>query len=378
MSYYKVAFDVEGPVTNPGQDHAKDVMTYFLERKLIDQEFHDLVLDTFDFIDDEQWREDRFSRDVRLRWSTGTMPSVVQLTAAMVGATDQDLYEIAKDRIVENDGILELFSKLQKRGLEIYLVTSAYAAAALEIGRKYGIPSSRIFTSGQRLSPEKLTRFDTTPDPESEIGERSVIPQLTEYRDALKDWLTRYLRLSKELKEAYETGTGVDVNSVRTRISVLFKHGNYSPAFLGLVEYILQSQYVTMGAHRKAEALQQIGGVPVYTGDGIVDADPLLYANASGGLGIAINCTSREALHSSAINLVTPTAEALYPLIKAVVAGRFYPEALSHELDDYEARLFTAYDIRNDFDDVLDANRKVKDSLKQKYREIGVQKGFSF
>jgi predicted HAD superfamily phosphohydrolase len=135
-----------------------------------------------------------------------------------------------------------------------------------------------------------------------------------------------------------------------------------------------------MGGHRKKLALMEIERREnvgkeslIYVGDGLVDADAFAYA----GHGISINCTNREALLSSEMNVATPTMFSLTVLIEFIASNQnltiqskdVLQKKMNEEISAEEgvvpqARVFSTKEIHNSTDVVTQANRLCKDYIK--------------
>jgi hypothetical protein len=147
------------------------------------------------------------------------------------------------------------------------------------------------------------------------------------------------------------------------------------------LEYLLYSEDGVMGAHRKKQALILIEKREkvrkehlIYIGDGMVDADPLAYA----GYGISVNCTNKDALFSSRLNVATPNLESLIPIVNFIASGkRMSPESKNDLEKEISKRipsraqatpasiLFTVNEIKADINAVTQANRLCKDYIKK-------------
>jgi predicted HAD superfamily phosphohydrolase len=147
------------------------------------------------------------------------------------------------------------------------------------------------------------------------------------------------------------------------------------------LRYLLYSEDGVMGAHRKKRALMSIEKLEkakkenlIYSGDSIVDADAIAYA----GYGISINCTNRQALISSKINVATTTLESLIPIIEQISSGADLTielrdtiqermgEAISLENQTTPpTRIFTRNEIDNKIEAIMQANRLCKEYMKK-------------
>jgi hypothetical protein len=151
------------------------------------------------------------------------------------------------------------------------------------------------------------------------------------------------------------------------------------------LRYLLYSEDGIMGAHRKKRALMSIEKSEktkkeylIYTGDSIVDADPIAYA----GHGISVNCTNRQALVSSKINLATPTMESLVPILELITSGGqltielrdTLQERMNEEISKMihptpPARIFFGGGIEEKVDVVMQLNKISKDYVKRLYSQ---------
>jgi predicted HAD superfamily phosphohydrolase len=136
-----------------------------------------------------------------------------------------------------------------------------------------------------------------------------------------------------------------------------------------------------MGGHRKKRALMLIEKLEktkreklVYTGDSIVDADAIAFA----GHGISINCTNRQALLSSKINVATPTLQSLISIMEHIVSGQELTvgvkDTIQGKLNESvtpgmetaaPTQIFTRNEIEEGIEKVMQANRLCKDYIKK-------------
>lgn len=411
MVQWGVELDLEGPLAHAGQNQADDTTIVLKNRRLITQEEYDGLWKGFDSFDDEDHDRERFRWGERLittapgydsedpdirrrresfiassgepsvipRWSTGTSPGVAQCYAAMKGLTDEELYGLSMKRLLLVKGVPQLLRWLQENGIEIYFSTTAYAAVALTLGKIFGVPSSRIYTLGYRLSPEKLRQFDEHPDVMAELKERSLLPRLAPFKVELEEWLPRYLKSREELQQARKNN-GHNAERVEERYYIdLFEDLRWSSEFQDIMKGIFVDKTLLNGSQQKGEVAVNIirsGRKLIGVGDSIVDDSFLLYIPALGGISFAIDCTNSNALYAASASTCMLNRRGLIPIISDVVEGKFDPVTTAQKIpQEYGARLFSAYELRRDYDGVKAAHSTVKKALRSRYDQLMAARG---
>lgn len=404
-----VVFDVEGPLGHAGQNQADDVTRHLQSLGRLTQDEYDGIWKVFDDYDDQEHYRERFRWSERVitdahgwdsedpdiyrrrltsikafgkplavpRWSTGTSPEVVQCYAAMRGLTDEEQYELSINRLLLVDGVPELLQYLKENDIDIYLMTSAYPAVALTLGKEFGIPSSRIYTMGFRPSPERLKQFDEHPDVMTELKERSLIPRLAPYTKELEEWLPGLIASRKKLQEARRNKAD-DADELEQRDHIdLFNDMKYY-RILDVMRKIFVDKSIVNGSQQKGESTFLIGRNGkrlIGFGDSIVDDTFLLYISSLGGTSFAIDCTNPNALYAASASICTLDRRALIPVISDVVEGRFDPAATAQRIpQEYGTRLFSSYDARRDLKGVISAHNHVKGALRVEYNRVMAEK----
>lgn len=411
MVQWGVNFDLEGPLAHAGQNQADDITILLKNRGSITQEEYDGLWKRFDSFDDEEHDREKFRRRERLittapgynsedpdihrrresfiasfgeplvipKWSTGTSPGVAQCYAAMKGLTDEDLYELSMRRLLLIKGVPQLLRWLQENGIEIYFSTTAYPAVALTLGKVFGVPSSRIYTLGFIPSPEKLRQFDEHPDVMAELKERSLLPRLAPFKTELEEWLPRYLKGVEELQQARKNN-GHNAKRVEERYYIdLFEDFRWPDGLRDIMKGVFVDKTLLNGSQQKGEAAVNIirsGRKLIGFGDSIVDDTFLLYIPALGGISFAIDCTNSNALYAASASTCMLDRRGLIPIISDVVEGKFDPVTTAQKIpQEYGARLFSAYELRRDYDGVKAVHSTVKKALRAKYDQLMAARG---
>src|SRR3989338_3642229 len=171
-----VAFDLEGPIVNPGVDFAKDVYDSLISPGT-KSKYPDPFAD-FDSYDDDRWRAERYSTG--RKHSTGTTPLVVDCLAAVDGKTDDDMIEFASSIVSSgkayNPGARELLRSLVSGS--VYIITSSYPAIPIAVAEENGISFAHVFNHGNQVRNGML-------DARGEIEHRSPLRVLSAHRDEL-------------------------------------------------------------------------------------------------------------------------------------------------------------------------------------------------
>ncbi len=372
MAEYIFLSDVEGPLANPGQDNAKDILAFMESKGMITSQERSDIEGPADNTDDNRYRREKFLRHTtRARWSTGTTPGTVQCYAAMNGLTDDGIYEIATDKFLLNPGVAELLEFVKQKCVRVGLATTAHSSVSLTIGRNHGIPSSYIWSLGYRPSPEKLREFDEHPDVLAEIKERSIIRKLAPYSSELRRFVPEWTKINVEWDKANSQGDTDTLERLEQELSELFRGRSYPPKFLRRMDEILQSKTCLMGAHQKGQVVFELSryGIPIVVGDSIVDELMILYAQDLGGVGIAVNDTNPDSLLGAAINIATPDMQAVRDVAELIMAKRYDTERANAIVAKYGAKVFSLYDYRNNPAEVMETHRQAKDQIKVIYRE---------
>jgi predicted HAD superfamily phosphohydrolase len=324
------AFDVEGPIVNPSFDFSWLTLENLVKADNL-KEISEKVK-TFDEYDDNRWLRERGMEG----HSTGTTPIVTSLLAVAYGANNVDLLNLAKQHLKLTPGASQLLRWLKdEKRIQPYLISSANPAAILPVAYKLGILSSHVFCSGYQLSKtvaesyDKLRTDTTDSDGETmqkEMNERFPYDKYSN-SESLQIFLDRFLDLCVEMNKSYASGRTDEeiVRSSREKQLKLLEEARRQVGTLADdLRYLFYSEDGVMGGHRKKRALMSIEKQEktrkeklVYAGDSIVDADAIAFA----GHGISINCTNRQALISSKINVATSTLESLIPIMEHIASG---------------------------------------------------------
>ena len=357
----KIAFDVEGPIINPGFDFAW--LSFDILSPNIKEGFYEKTK-RFDEADDGIWLAERNKEG----WSTGTTPLISQCLAACDGKTDKNLLEFAQQKIMENKGISEIAKFLKENNINNYLVTSSYPAVSLLVGYKYDIPSSHIYCSGHQLSSSERRYFDSNRNLEEELRERSPVDILRKYPKELRDFLIKFIDNCCEIYKAYEENNEQQVKELKEKQLGILSGENHDQKLSHELLYLLRIQRGVMGGHKKKTVLELISlnkGI-IYVGDGIVDADPLKYAK----YGISVNCTNQYALEASHLNLATDDFSVFIPIFSGIINDNFDIEKMKKETKKYGGILFSNDEIQNNFNKVKETNKEYKTLLKNEYERM--------
>lgn len=310
---------------------------------------------------------------------------------------NEDFLRLAKQHLKLTPGAGELLGWLKdEKRIQPYFISSAHPAAILPIAYQSGILSSHVFCSGNQLAHEKTATYDRQRIEKVGNGEETMQKEIAErfpyekYLNSqnLQDFLSRYLELCVEMNKSYASGR-TDEEVVRSsrekQLRLLEEIRGKDKALADDLRHLLYSEDGIMGAHRKKRVLMSIEKLErtkkenlIYTGDSIVDADPIAYA----GNGISINCTNRQALTSSKINIATPTMKSLVPIIEHIISnGQSLAEptvSLQWKIDVETAagteaappvRVFMTGEIDRNIDAVIRTNRICKDYVKKLYSQ---------
>jgi predicted HAD superfamily phosphohydrolase len=383
---FVVAFDVEGPVINPRFDFAWLALNEFVKGN--DKEKLYQKVKIFDEYDDERWLHERETGG----HSTGTTPIICSLLSIAFGAKNNVLLDLARKNIDFTPGAKQLVRWLKdKKKIQPYLISSAHPAAILPVAYELGIASSHVFCNGYQLAQGKAETFDKKRQTNHANSEQILLEEIHErfpyevYSDSqtLLKFLVKYLDLCIKIHEHYAIG--------RVDEKALESLGTEQERLIGEVEgentelaedlwYLLYSEFGVMGAHRKMLTLREIQRREkvgrenlIYAGDSIVDADAFAYS----GHGVSINCTNKEALLSSQINVATPSVISLSHVIELLSSGKtltakskyMLQQEISADISKDEkippAEVFLENEIHGDLDPVIQANRLCKDYIKK-------------
>jgi len=373
------ATDVEGPVKNID-------FAWLILEKLIPKDLRSKYIERvrlFDKYDDLRWMQERS----RAGHSTGTTPVIAALIASLAGLTNEELLESAKKYAIETPGAGNVIDWLKMHNTPLYFITSSAPFVPLIEAYERDVPSSNVYTMGKGLSDEDKIYFDETRkagmNPLSqEIDKRfpfTGFGHMQPERRLLTEFLDAYLNVCEKMRIEYLKShpDRIALRELSKKQRGLFEVVEEGSSALGeALWYLLQTEDGIMGAHRKQESLEEIQnkeGVEradlVYVGGGIVDADPLNYA----GLGISVNCTNKEALLSSDINMAIPNMRQLIPVINTINQCKNFDElesglkSLQRFLngDKTRGRMFLTEDIEADLEGVKSINRELKNLIKR-------------
>jgi predicted HAD superfamily phosphohydrolase len=382
-----VSLDVEGPIINPKFDFSWLIVEKLAKGGKI-KDFNDRVK-AFDEYDDNRWLRERKVGG----HSTGTTPIISSLFAIAHGTNNEAFHTLAKDNLTFSPGATQLLSWLKNtKGIEPYFVSSAHPAAILPVAYQLEISSSHVFCNGCQLTQKEAETFDKKrrekPDDNSqtmmnEIRERFPYEKYLNSK-VLRQFLDEYLEICVKINSLYAES---QINekalqaAEKEQLRILGEARKEDSSLAKDLKYLLFSEDGVMGAHKKKQALVVIEKREkvkkeklVFIGDSIVDADPIAYA----GHGISVNCTNKDALLSSRINLATPSLESLIPLLEFVISGKPMSSDSKEDLEkeiskrissgaqvSLASKLFTADDIKTDMNAVMQANRLWKDYIKR-------------
>jgi predicted HAD superfamily phosphohydrolase len=392
LNKFIFAFDVEGPIVNPSFDFSWLTLENLVKSddlKTISEKVR-----IFDEYDDNRWLRERGMEG----HSTGTTPIITSLLAVAYGAKNDDFLDLANRHLKLTPGAGQLLRWLKdEKRVQPFLISSANPAAILPVAYKFGVLSSHVFCSGLQLTRTVAERYDklrtTTPDNEQEtireeMKERFPYDKYSN-SESLRRFLDMFLDLCVEMNKSYASGR-TDEEIVRSSREKQLKLLGEARKDVGTLaedlRYLLYSEDGVMGGHRKKRALMLIEKQEktrkeklVYSGDSIVDADAIAFA----GHGISINCTNRQALISSKINVATPNLESLIPIMEHIVSG----EELTLEARDLiegrvneatvaqikaapPTRIFTKNEIDTRTDAVMQSNKLCKEYIKKMKSDI--------
>jgi predicted HAD superfamily phosphohydrolase len=382
---FVVAFDVEGPVVNPRFDFAWLILEELIKRSDKQELYRKVKI--FDEYDDERWRHERETQG----HSTGATPIISSLLSIAFGTKNNTLLDIARKNIDFTPGAKELVEWLKDQKIQPYLISGAHPAAILPVAYELGIASSHVFCNGYQLTQKKAESFDRKRQGKTANIEKTLLEEIQErfpYDDysrseALLEFLNKYLDVCSRM-HAYYLANRIDEKALgllkAEQEQFLGEVGDKDPRLAEDLWYLLYSEVGLMGAHRKKLALieiqrrENVGRESlIYTGDGLVDADPLAYS----GHGISINCTKEETLLSSQINIATPTVFSLSHVIELSSSGRRLTaeskDILVHEINagiSKEkgiplAKVFMKNEIHKNLEGVIKANSLCKDYIKK-------------
>jgi predicted HAD superfamily phosphohydrolase len=381
-----MAFDVEGPIINPSFDFAWLTLEE-LVKKSDKKELYDKVR-IFDEYDDNRWLHERGI----MGHSTGATPVISSLLLIASGARNEVQLDLARKHLEFTPGAIRLVRWLKdEKQVQPYLVSAAHPAAILPVAYKLEIASSHVFCNGYQLTEKKTQSFDGKRQTKRINADQILLEEIHErfpYDDysgseTLLKFLDNYLDVCGEMNKFY-TATKVDEHALgflkEKQEQLLGEVESKDEKLAEDLWYLLYSEVGLMGAHRKKLALMEIERREnvqkdslIYTGDGMVDADPLAYA----GHGVSVNCTNREALLSSKINIATPTIASLVHLIEFVTSGKTLTieskDVLQREMNVEPSteetvprtKVFTQKEIHKNIDVVTQANRQCKDYVKK-------------
>jgi predicted HAD superfamily phosphohydrolase len=384
---FVVSTDVEGPIINPKFDFAW-TMT---ENLVKENNIIDLIdrVKAFDEYDDNRWLYERKAEG----HSTGTTPLISSLLTIAYGGDNKLLLKLAREHSTFTPGATQLLAWLKEtKRIEPYFISGAHPAAVVPVAYKLGISSSHVFCDGYQLTQREAEDFDERRREKRDENNQTVLSEIRarfpyeKYLNSqnLRRFLDRYMELCNKINGLY-VQTPVSERTLRSmkreQLSLLGDVRKMDSSLAKDLRYLLYSEDGVMGAHRKKQALTLIEEREkvrkeylIYIGDGMVDADPLAYA----GYGISVNCTNKDALTSSRLNVATPNLESLIPLIDFITSGRIMlPESkkdLEKEINKSissgaqsapASMLFTANEIKADINGVTQANRLCKDYIKK-------------
>lgn len=349
-----VAFDVEGPIANPGFDFTWICLEY------TSRQFYERIK-LFDEYDDLRWVRERSRNEDK--HSTGTTPLISLLAAACEGFTDLHLTRLAMQKLRLSKGAGELLKWLiSERGIIPYFITSSYPAVSLLLGREFIIPSSHIYCAGNQPGKEQLAIFDSHRDFEIELKERSPVEIWNKNQVEAKEFLNKYLENCIELRDTYIQKQKADKTNILLEAQQeIFREIQHQKLRSSLTSLILNQKGV-MGGHNKKKVLQELSPDPkfaVYLGDGIVDADCLEYAK----YGIAINCTNSFALQNCKLNIATSNEALLIPVLEQILQGKFDVKKESGD----ELLIFSQSDIKARFEEMKSINGHFREAMRQHF-----------
>jgi predicted HAD superfamily phosphohydrolase len=381
-----MAFDVEGPIINPRFDFAwlalEELVKVSDKQKLFDR------VKIFDEYDDERWLHERETAG----HSTGTTPLICSLLSIAFGAKNNVFLDLARKYMDFTPGAKELLTWLKdEKKIQPYLISSAHPAAILPAAYELDIASSHVFCNGYQLTQRKAESFDKKRQTKSADVEQTLLEEIHErfpYEDysssgTLLRFLEKYLDVCSKMREHYAVSRVDDkaLGLLKTEQEQLL--GEVEGEDTELAEdlwYLLYSEFGVMGAHRKKLALMEIQRREnigreslIYTGDSIVDADSFAHA----GHGVSINCTNKDALLSSQINVASPTAFSLSHVIEFLSSGKTITaeskDILRREINSDVSKekkaplvkVFIENEIRSNVEAVIQANRFCKDYVKK-------------
>jgi len=384
---FVVSFDVEGPIINPKFDFAWLIVENLAKESKI-KDLNNRVK-AFDEYDDNRWLHERKVKG----HSTGTTPIISSLLAIARGASNELFLRLAKEHLTLTPGATQLLTWLRNsKGIESYFISSAHPAAILPVAYQLGISSSHVFCNGRQLTQKEAENFDKKRREKPEDNSQTMLNEVQErfpyerYSNSkiLRQFLDSYLELCTKANELYAQSE-INERSLqsikREQLGLLTEIKKEDSSLAKDLRYLLYSEDGVMGAHGKTHALMLIEkrekvkkGSLIYVGDSIVDADPLAYA----GHGISVNCTNKEALLSSRINVATPSLESLVPLIEFIASGKLMSSESKEDLEKeiskrissgaqvaLASKLFTAEEVKTDINAVTQANRLWRDYIKR-------------
>ncbi len=373
------ATDVEGPVKNI--DFAWLILEKLIPKGLRSKYIERVKL--FDEYDDLRWIHERpFAGH-----STGTTPVISALIAVLAGLTNEELLRAAKKYAIETPGAANVINYLKANNIPLYFITSSAPFVPLIEAYRRDVPSSNVYTMGKGLSDEDKAYFDGmrkagTKPLSQEVNRRfpfTGFGDIEPERRLLTEFLDAYLNVCEEMRIEYLKSDSDEITLTKLgkkQFNLLEVVEKESPALAAAIGHLLYKEDGIMGAHRKRQVLEEIQnkeGVErvdlVYVGDGIVDADPLDYA----GLGISVNCTNKEALLSSDINMAIPNMRQLIPVINTINQCKTSDELTSGlktlqrflKGDKTRGRMFLTEDIEADLEGVKKINREFKNLIKR-------------
>jgi predicted HAD superfamily phosphohydrolase len=359
---YIIAFDVEGPIASPSFDFT------WISLEQTTKQFHEKIK-LFDEYDDLRWERER-NKKIKHKHSTGTTPLISLLATACEGFTDLKLKKIAREKLKLSRGIEELLKWLiNERQIIPYLITSSYPAISLLLGRKFKIPSSHIYCAGNQLNRKELLKFDSNPNLNLELHQRSPLKLWRKNQSEAIEFLNKYLENCIELRNLYlyiqEKKNKNNKNKNKNKFLLkqqqkIFREIKDIELKTSLINLILKQKGV-MGAHNKKKVLKKLSPDPkyaIYIGDGIVDADSLEYANH----GIALNCIDKFALHSCKLNIATANEALLIPILEEILKGKFKLKIKQNQLSN-ELYIFNQKDIKAKYEEVKKINSYFRATL---------------
>jgi hydroxymethylpyrimidine pyrophosphatase-like HAD family hydrolase len=276
--------------------------------------------------------------------------------------------------------------------IEPYFISGAHPALVVPAAYKLGISSCHVFCNGHQLTEKEAEIFDKKRREKPDENHQTILNEVRErfpyekYANSqtLRQFLDRYLEICIKINDLYiqnQISESRLQSMKKEQLGLLREVRKIDSDLAKDLKYLLYTEDGVMGAHRKKQALALIEKREkakkeclIYIGDGMVDADPLAYA----GNGISVNCTNKDALLSSRLNVATPNLEALIPVIDLIVTDKHtLPESkdyLEKEINKRissitntapESVLFTADEIKADINAVTQANKLCKDYIKK-------------